>query len=626
VTNPASCTAGNFCSQVLALQLNCDFGDAGASSGFGGPCGDLVLNDSSSPCNGQKVRDICKRANCVLGGGTDPSGCTASYLCGLCSNLNQCFEGCQVSSWCRTHLTPVYIPSPSVTGTATVTTNACTGSAHLTYCDVVAAGACTGSYVITRTWSAVDAEGMSNYCAQTITITTAPGPSISGNVVNDCSDLGCGTPNSCGGWNNWGWNNWGCNNNCSWNYWGWNGCNGWNPTPDFSNENGLPGVTVTLENSSGVTLGTTVTDTNGNFTFANPGAGTYTVVVTPPAGYAVSYPNCGTANQATITINSQCQSITNLLFAYAGTQTSLTFVKTGPTNATCGNVITYNFAVTNTGNSCVQLTVMDPILGGQIFCQNSVAPGQGYTFTKTYTVASGDLGKLTNSAWAIANPPIGPNVTNYSSTVATITTVPVTNSITCTPGSFSTNYYQWCNARLSCAPNCNATLYCKNATITFNCAGGHSYTYQVPDSQVCFSTHATSATNCFDGSKWCSTVPSSGDNEIFLAGCGIAPNANLGHCQSITWTGVFSCDTANVNCNWQFGTSSYNTDCTQYGNLGVKACYNVPCNNGSHYVSTDHAGTPENCKTSCTGSGNNTCYISYCGNSGSGNCRSNPCQ
>ena len=173
-TNPASCNAGNFCSQVLALQLNCDFGDAGGNSGLGGPCGDLVYNDSTSPCNGQKVRDICKLANCVLGGGSAPSGCTASYLNTLCSNLNQCFEGCQVSSWCHTHLTPVYIPPPSVTGTATVTAGPCSTGATLSYCDSVANGTCTGSYVITRTWFAVDNAGMSNYCQQTIKVIPCP--------------------------------------------------------------------------------------------------------------------------------------------------------------------------------------------------------------------------------------------------------------------------------------------------------------------------------------------------------------------------------------------------------------------------------------------------------------------
>jgi hypothetical protein len=144
--NPSSCTAGSFCAQVLALQLNCDFGDAGANSGFGGPCGDLICYDSSSPCNGQKVRDICKTANCVLGGGSAPSGCTASYLCGLCGNLNQRFEGCQVSSWCQSHLSPCYIAPPSKTGTATATGSACSTSPVVSYCDLVASGSCAGSW------------------------------------------------------------------------------------------------------------------------------------------------------------------------------------------------------------------------------------------------------------------------------------------------------------------------------------------------------------------------------------------------------------------------------------------------------------------------------------------------
>ena len=124
-TNPATCVAGSFCAQVLALQLNCDFGDSTANSITGGACGDLVYTDSTSPCNGQKVRDICKTANCVLGGGSLPQGCTISSLCYLVSNLNQCCEGYQVSSWCKTHLTPVYIPPPSQTGTATVSSSGC---------------------------------------------------------------------------------------------------------------------------------------------------------------------------------------------------------------------------------------------------------------------------------------------------------------------------------------------------------------------------------------------------------------------------------------------------------------------------------------------------------------------
>src|SRR5208283_3821850 len=96
--NPATCNAGSFCAQVLALKLNCDFGDNCNDTGYIGKCGDLALNCPSSPCNGMKVRDILGLCNCVLGGGACPDGCTVQSLCSLCSNINQCFRGCQVSS------------------------------------------------------------------------------------------------------------------------------------------------------------------------------------------------------------------------------------------------------------------------------------------------------------------------------------------------------------------------------------------------------------------------------------------------------------------------------------------------------------------------------------------------
>jgi hypothetical protein len=169
LNNPSSCSAGSFCAQVLALQLNCNFGDYGCVPGFVGKCGDLVLCDSTSPCYGMKVRDILTLCNRALGGGACPPGCTPAYLNTLCSNLNQCFEGCQVSGWCGTHLCSVYIPLPAQTGTATVTTS-CGASETLTYTDTVSTGSCAGTYVINREWVAVDACGNTGTCTQVITV------------------------------------------------------------------------------------------------------------------------------------------------------------------------------------------------------------------------------------------------------------------------------------------------------------------------------------------------------------------------------------------------------------------------------------------------------------------------
>jgi hypothetical protein len=190
--NPTTCNAGAFCSHVLALQLNCDFGDHYQTTGFGGRCGDLVYCDSSSPCNGKKVRDICAIANCALGGGSLPAGCTISNLCTLVSNLNQCFEGCTLNGWCTNHLVAITNPPPSQTGTATVV-GGCSAST-LGYADSVSTDSC-GAYIITRTWTVVDACGSSNSCQQTITEVPASvnPPTIVG--LPTCGYLGCNPTN-----------------------------------------------------------------------------------------------------------------------------------------------------------------------------------------------------------------------------------------------------------------------------------------------------------------------------------------------------------------------------------------------------------------------------------------------
>jgi len=345
--NPSSCSAGSFCAQVLALRLNCDFGDYGCVPGFVGKCGDLVLCDSTSPCNGKKVRDILSLCDCAVSGGSCPSGCTPQYLTTLCSNLNQCFEGCQPSSWCSTHLCSVYVPSPSQSGTATVTTG-CTTNVTVTYCDTIKPGACSASYVISREWIAVDVCNNSNTCTQLITI-----------------------------------------------------------------------------------LG-------------------------------------------------KCQA-----------------------NQICGNF-------------------------------NSQNPGKGYC---------------------------------------------------------------WFNAHLNCNPGKKCTVYCQNASVTLTCNDGKTYTFPVPDCQINFSPSCSSGSCQFDGTKWATTVPCSGDDQIFLSGCGIPWQSDFANCRSVCWNGNFCSDTPGVNCNWQWSSACYNCDLSKCGSINVKPCHNVPCG----YAGGDQCGTPENCKSFCQG-------------------------
>jgi len=96
-TNPTASGAGVFGGQVLALQLNVDFSDAGVT---GGGLGDVVINDSSSPFFNQTVRQVLSAANRALGGGSLPAGVTISELNMEVDQLNMAFDNCRRNPGC----------------------------------------------------------------------------------------------------------------------------------------------------------------------------------------------------------------------------------------------------------------------------------------------------------------------------------------------------------------------------------------------------------------------------------------------------------------------------------------------------------------------------------------------
>ena len=386
--NPTSSSAGVFGGQVLALQLNVDFCDAGLTGSPGSPLGDMMLNDATSPLNGQTVRQILALANRALGGGNvSAQGVTINTLNTLIDNLNGAFDNCQASGWAATHLLPTSgAPTLAQTGTATATDN-CDAHPVVTYSDVVTPGGCAGSTVITRTWQAVDACGNRSTCTQIISL-GASAAGVCGTVARDCAADG-----------------------------------------NLSGDTGLPGVTVTLKNGGSV-VATTQTDTNGNYCFNNLPAGTYTVVVTPPANYRQTVPaRCLNNNQITVCL-AACQSTNGVNFGYTGAAPAVWLVKTGPATANCGQTITYTFAVTNTGNTCLYggLQVLDPMFGGEIFHQTPVLPGQGFVFTARYVVKATDPPSLVNTALAVGHPPTGNPVT--SSATWTVQVAPCARPLT----------------------------------------------------------------------------------------------------------------------------------------------------------------------------------------------------
>lgn len=161
----------------------------------------------------------------------------------------------------------------------------------------------------------------------------------------------------------------------------------------------------------------------------------------------------------------------------------------------------------------------------------------------------------------------------------------------------------WLNAHCSGNPGQNCTLYCQNATVTLNCTDGKSYTYPVPNGTVCFRTNCTAGTNWFDGTNWNTILPCAGDDQIFLQGCAIPWQWDFANCQSVCWTGTFSCDAPGQAFNWQWGAACYANTLPAYTNICPKACHQTSCGNGQYFSQGDFAGCPENHKPYCVGGG-----------------------
>uniref|UniRef100_UPI0015CE5FF2 DUF7507 domain-containing protein n=1 Tax=Winogradskyella costae TaxID=2697008 RepID=UPI0015CE5FF2 len=83
-----------------------------------------------------------------------------------------------------------------------------------------------------------------------------------------------------------------------------------------------------------------------------------------------------------------------------------------PTGTSLGDVLTYTFSVTNTGNVTVDnITIADAFTGttGLVISPSSLVPGATGTATVTYTIDQDDvdLGSITNSATATGDSPSG---------------------------------------------------------------------------------------------------------------------------------------------------------------------------------------------------------------------------
>jgi hypothetical protein len=126
-----------------------------------------------------------------------------------------------------------------------------------------------------------------------------------------------------------------------------------------------------------------------------------------------------------------------------------------------------------------------------------------------------------------------------------------------------------------------------------------AFTLSVPDAIVTFDPAATSASTTFTGGMWITRVPASGlAGNTFLSGLGYLVPGNIpGGLKNVTWSATVILDTPGTKIQWQWAAAVYKTFSSDNNALGIKP---VDDNKASSYKNSDHAGTPENFKSSVT--------------------------
>ncbi|MCL4205900.1 MAG: DUF4347 domain-containing protein, partial [Pirellulaceae bacterium] len=208
-------------------------------------------------------------------------------------------------------------------------------------------------------------------------------------------------------------------------------------------EPGVQGVQVTLYDVHGVPVATTTTDPNGFYSFGDLPPGTYSAQFIAPSGYIFSPKNAdgqgvhgpfnsdadpmtGTTPQVTLLSG---QSNLNVDAGLMPQVAAIVLVKTGTFGAGAngvadvGELISYTFTVTNTGNVTLDnVVVNDPLpglstitfAGGDTNSNNALDVGEVWTYTATYAVTQADIdaGSVTNLATVTADDPNDDPVTD----------------------------------------------------------------------------------------------------------------------------------------------------------------------------------------------------------------------
>jgi hypothetical protein len=159
----------------------------------------------------------------------------------------------------------------------------------------------------------------------------------------------------------------------------------------------------------------------------------------------------------------------------------------------------------------------------------------------------------------------------------------------------------WFNANFTAhgVPSSGVTIDFTKGNISFT-SGGTAYNLAVPNARITFSPSASCTSTTFDSvtNTWMTTVPVSGDDEIFLTGLAwpVPAGGLSGGANPVNFSGTYSAETSTpgLSIQMKWGAAAYSSFTTDYNALQVKAGHQTACgmNNG------DHAGTPEGVNSS----------------------------
>lgn len=144
------------------------------------------------------------------------------------------------------------------------------------------------------------------------------------------------------------------------------------------------------------------------------------------------------------------------------------------------------------------------------------------------------------------------------------------------------------------------TVHYTGQWINLQLQGGNGIPLQIsaPNSEIVFSSTATSATTTFTAGQWVTTVPVGFTGNVFIGGVAyqVPTGVSLAGAR-VDWTGVFSGTTNSFTLQWQWAAAVYSSLGT---GLGTSAFYNalgikpIDASTGSAYLNSNSAGTPEN--------------------------------